>query len=102
MSDYIKREDAINAVADMFVFEAEGEYCGTFTRADFIEPAKDWLEDIPSADVAPVRHAMWKSYKIDVAGRGFFYCTQCHCDVYDVSNYCPNCGALMDKGGDAE
>lgn len=56
-----------------------------------------WIKNLPSADVAPVRHGRWKAYKTDVAGRGFFYCTACHADVYDTSAYCPSCGAKMDR-----
>ena len=54
MSDYIKREDAINKLADEYVFDARSEYEGTFTRADFIDDAKETLADIPNADVVEV------------------------------------------------
>lgn len=54
VDDYIKRGDAVNAVADMLAFEAEMDYCGTFTSDDFIDDAKGYFEDIPSADVVPV------------------------------------------------
>lgn len=79
MSDYIKRENAIE-------------------KLEFHIPLDllDDIKDIPSEDVAPVRHGRWKAYKTDVAGRGFFYCTACHADVYDTSAYCPSCGAKMD------
>lgn len=35
----------------------------------------------------------------DNAGEGYFICSKCENDVYDVSDYCPNCGA--DMRGDA-
>ena len=54
MTDYIKREGAAKALADMLAFEAEIDYCDTFTSDDFIDDAKGYFEDIPSADVAPV------------------------------------------------
>lgn len=54
MSEYIKKEDAINKLADEYVFDARSEYEGTFTRADFIDDAKETLADIPSADVVEV------------------------------------------------
>ena len=45
----------------------------------------------PSADVAPVRHARWKSY-----GKNLGECSECGEIVSVRSNYCPNCGAKMD------
>ena len=58
------------------------------------------------ADVQEVKHGEWQVTEhgahLDVV------CTNCKKDFYvykkgqyriDVSNYCPNCGAKMDKGG---
>ena len=61
---------------------------------------------IPAADVVPVRHGRW--IKVD---DGIYYkmeCSECGerplrnrwVDDYDLSRYCPNCGARMD--GDRE
>ena len=54
------------------------------------------LRDMPSADVAPVRHAMWEMY-----GKNLGECSECGEIVSVRSNYCPNCGAKMD-GGDSD
>ena len=35
MSDYIKREDVVNKLADECVFDARSEYEGTFTKSRF-------------------------------------------------------------------
>lgn len=105
MTDYIKREDAVNAVADMLCFESNTETSGTCTRADFIDIAEDWLSGAQSADVAPVRHGRWIE-KRGVSGvLGMLVsirCSVCGCEpVFDSSehlyNYCPNCGAKMDE-----
>ena len=71
----------------------------------------DWMVFIdkePAADVAPVRHGQW-----DGEGDGYadgeividvWYCSECGYCIDDgtddpniLPNYCPNCGALMDK-----
>lgn len=100
MADYIERKDAIKAVADMLAFEAEMDYCDTFTSDDFIDDAKGYFKDIPSADVAPVRyanHGRWKNYKDEhtCSVCDYSFCDEWYSDD-DVYNYCPNCGARMD------
>lgn len=103
MSEYIKREDAINKLADEYVFDARSEYEGTFTRADFIDDAKETLADIPSADVVEVVHAYDKNIYPSL-----FECSNCgwSCDdTYggepcnrnsNTYDYCPNCGARIE------
>lgn len=112
MSDYIKREDAIKAVADMLAFEAEIDFCNTFTSDDFIAEAKDYFKDIPSADVAPVRHGRWIEYGENQDGTHNMRCSKCgtglkskgHANSYYTKHkyrYCNNCGAKMDEEVDA-
>ena len=76
----------------------------------FINPAhaEGWntaiqiINEAPSADVAPVRHAKW--VLIDECVNEGVYCSNCHKKIYRAeyanqkvkSNYCPNCGAKMD------
>lgn len=68
------------------------DYCGT---ADYIY----MIEDMPAADVAPVRHGHWNT--------GYFHDRVCSCclhpdnDINDYAHsYCPNCGAKMDEKED--
>ena len=64
------------------------DYCGT---ADYIY----MIEDMPAADVAPVRHGRWKRY-----GKNLGECSECG-EIVSVRNYyCPNCGAKMDEKED--
>jgi rubrerythrin len=52
------------------------------------------LNDIPSADVAPVRHGKW-THKPDVYG--VVYCSECNYELHaNSTSFCPNCGAKMD------
>lgn len=63
----------------------------------------DWrfdemIEELPAADVAPVRHGRW----IDAREYcGDYMCSNCEA-LYGTNkfNYCPNCGAKMDGGAD--
>lgn len=61
-----------------------------------------WDDDfgsIPAADVAPVRHGRW--IPVPHTGDCCYTCSECgfECDAYllDVGDYCPACGARMDK-----
>lgn len=55
--------------------------------------------EIPTADVAPVRHGRWVKEKTDVLIH--WHCSACEeCFFLDKPNseYCPHCGAKMDGG----
>ena len=90
MSDYIKREDALNALREYPVTKL-----------------KTAIRRLPSADVAPVRHGRWESFE-DVFMETCYQCSECGLSFYladggtpkeNEYRYCPNCGAKMDKGG---
>ena len=51
------------------------------------------IENAPPAEVAPVVHGQWKVDRDSY----YLYCTECLCTPTRLSNYCPNCGAKMDK-----
>ena len=55
------------------------------------------VDEIPTADVAPVRHGYWCKEKRDVLIH--WHCSACkECFYLDKPNaeYCPHCGAKMD------
>ena len=87
MSDYIKREDAL----EQFDYYDLGEYLTTQIRG--------MLMDVPSADVAPVRHGRW--VVIDAEEPRRYGCSECKRLSWHMENYCPNCGARMDCEDDA-
>lgn len=56
------------------------------------------VDEIPTADVAPVRHGYWVKKKRDVLIH--WHCSACkECFYLDEPNaeYCPHCGAKMDE-----
>ena len=94
MTDYIKREDAL----EQFDYYDLSEYLTTQIRG--------MLMDVPSADVAPVRHGRWiedKSRTEEIYTHPV-KCSACgQTDVLEygtLTAYCPNCGAKMDEEDD--
>ncbi len=95
-TEYIEREAAIEAAKHAW---AKG-----------IEPSQ-YIEIIPAAKVAPVRHGRWEEcgwVEYDGHGECINYpkealrCSRC-CNAFKKEllwkrNYCPNCGAKMDGG----
>lgn len=66
------------------------------------------IAEIPTADVAPVRHGRWICIR---KGYGEYECSVCHgvdsdcSDYYGThvvteQDYCPNCGSRMDRDDD--
>lgn len=68
-------------------------------RACGIGDMLDSIDDYPAAVVVPVRHGKWEY----IGGYGYqFRCSECILCAEYKTNYCPNCGALMDKDGDGD
>ena len=112
MAEYIYKDEAFAIIENK-----QREICpmGRYSRAavygsdreafDNWQEILDEIEAIPSADVAPVRHARWvKIYengepKVEQHQIGVF-CSKCMNmpkDRFTESDYCPNCGAKMDE-----
>ena len=95
MDEYIEREAAYREIcSDDTMSGYEKAYCSELIR------------NIPAADVAPVRHGRWEKSEDNYYSLNLVKCSVCHeewCfeiddDVKDLNyNYCPNCGAKMDK-----
>ena len=98
MSEYIKREDVLDAV--LFALVGTGHQ----SRAIWA------IRDVNTADVVEVRHGKWE---LEHETYGKMRCSHCkhNCpterkpdtyedfqmtDFYVDSPYCPNCGAKMD------
>ena len=78
INEYIRRDDAISAVKHAW---AKG-----------LEPSQ-YIEIIPAADVAEVKHGKWDRNPIAIV------CSECGKAfglVEMFAHYCPSCGAKMD------
>lgn len=82
MTDYIKREDV-----DTYFNNRNAWY-------NFYET----LESIPSADVVEVKHGYWEDTNLPKGDLGW-KCSVCGYGVFrwNNNNYCPRCGARMDR-----
>ena len=52
---------------------------------------KSILFGLKAVDVVEVRHARWIKHE------GYDECEACHAKTIYGSNYCPSCGAVMEK-----
>lgn len=101
MAEYIERETVLEKIESSFMWAR--------SFGELYEAA----QDIPAADVAPVRHARWEEadwVEPDCHGFGIIRtpkaalrCSNCkNCFKKELlwkDNYCPNCGARMDGDG---
>lgn len=71
-------------------------------RCDGIKIAMEAIEDFSAADVVPVRHGRWEplTMSTDNGMEVLWVHAKCGCERYEISNYCPNCGARMDGDGE--
>lgn len=113
MSKYIDKQEAIDALGERPISWTDSEYeLGKQNQYDEDILA---LIDVPTVEVEPVRHGRWiiKSnpengwYKITCSECGEDETTVAPCigfmpNVKVIWDFCPNCGARMDGGGDNE
>ena len=93
MSKYVNAADAAEKIAEKHGIRI-ADLCDTFG-------------DIPAADVAPVVHGRWigidssfwkPTHSGDISVfRKTYRCSECRRRTAIAENYCPNCGAKMDK-----
>lgn len=95
MAEYIDRTALGIGYADpkAFIIPAHAEGWNTAIQI---------INEAPTADVAPVVHGHWIRQDESFTR---FKCSNPECGIENCSgfeNYCPNCGAKMDGGGDSD
>lgn len=91
MDDYIKRDEALS-----FPF-ANGKYDHKNANEHFIfgcESYKEWLEDLPTADVRENVHGEWIEEKDRY---NHWHCSHCGYVIGLLkmdAKYCPHCGSM--------
>lgn len=100
MTDYIDRKAFIEDIkAEITNLKLNG-WKGTPRPCDELYGFIDRIKEQPADDVAPVVHGRW------IEDHDYLKCPKCGVMVewdftfFDIGNwnYCPNCGAKMDKG----
>lgn len=99
MPDYIDRDAALaiieekqKALCPAGQFGRHYIYGTSREKFDAWDEIAELIEAIPAADVAPVVHGWWFD-----AGSLSCRCSVCGCKSNKEYNYCPNCGAKMDR-----
>ena len=97
MAEYIEREAAVKAFNNFDAGRADSPPFTLLTPEEFAE----YLYELPTADVAPVRHGRWVDNGIpDSMLSG---CSVCGFTCGSSSFfYCPICGAKMDESDEPE
>lgn len=94
MAEYIEREKAKELVC---------EFC-TWVGTSNCEECEHPVDDVPAADVQPVRHGRWDEESPDcLDGDSVYVCSVCGetwtliegTPLDNNMHYCPNCGAKM-------
>ena len=99
MAKYIEREELVEWLKRIPLKDLSDGLglCRVIMEEDF----KRAIRTIPAGtiiDVAPVVHGRWIMHD-DEFGLTC-ECSACHIETMGDGNYCPNCGAKMDGGGE--
>lgn len=91
MSRYI---DADRLIDDIRPFAG---YDSNRSNKDWVRRFEIAIDAQPTADVRENVRGEWIQDKHEQAGYGYFDCSVCGADFYDIDgfNFCPNCGADM-------
>ena len=95
MAKYINLEDLMKFPIRLDHYDKEH---GDVNFVYGIETVLEYAENLPAADVAPVRHGRWKCNKpCPVCGEDRFKGLDADIWADWEPLYCPNCGAKMDE-----
>ena len=90
MAEYIDREALIAKFKRLKLGE------NSFIERVFADGVYAIIEQFPAADVTPVVHGWWIPFHSEAAG-DIQCCSVCGIGFDAKMDYCPHCGAKMDK-----
>ena len=95
VNDLISRAAAIAQIKENYCHWCDHiDLCQSCETQDCIATIE---QQVPAVDAVPVVHGRWTTERT-LKHDGEWYCSVCEYEpiVFIVSNYCPNCGAIMD------
>lgn len=104
MNDYISRETVLSKCQQIWSNADETTEIGV-AIINIVDELADFVENIPSADIQPVKHGqfkeysekekyeVYKKYHIDFDG----VCSECGSNMFESDTFCAECGAKMDE-----
>ena len=101
MSEYIKREDAMNALLDTKIMVV-GMRAGKTVLSEYANQCRsqyiNTLTNVPEVEVEPVKHGRWVTIGYSDSGSIIRQCSHCGIKRKGISKstYCRDCGARMD------
>ena len=102
MTEYIDKDALLKDLTDKHNY-ALTEYCWSGDYIMGFERAMDIVSKALPLNVAIVKHGRWVTKNLH-GHEWAFVCSECgYVDGYpfnDSYNYCPNCGAKLEDGGD--
>lgn len=87
MPEYINKDKLLDDIECI-------DICDCTDVDDIFTEVERTIDDQPTADVAEVKHGKW------IKDRNRYTCSECVFYYFannSKANYCPNCGAKMDK-----
>ena len=104
MKEYIEKAVAIKKFEN---YRRDCEEENDERAAQIFEDCVSELMAIPAADVAEVKHGRWILEREPDGTPYCFHCSVCDNDFHHIGimtaiDYCPNCGARMDKEDEHE
>lgn len=104
MDDYISREAVLSKCQQIWSNADETTEIGV-AIINIVDELADFIENIPSADVQPVKHGRWIVSDTQRHVEVTYECSECQHEVvgeYEKTPFCGRCGARMMEDGDSE
>lgn len=97
MDEYIKRAEVRSALEKINPVDFGGmmDYETHHGASEALRFAGYAIDDIPSANVAPVRHGHWEEIRNAYGELEGWIHIECGREVKCAEQYCPTCGAKM-------
>ena len=96
MAEYIDKKEAVK-IAEFYGLARGSAISRHSAIADMI--ARE-IDEMPSADVAPVVHGKWEPIINAYGELEGWICKRCGTETKQKSSYCPSCGSRMDGGSE--